>query len=144
MPAGYYACRDSSEVFMMHGTLKVNPAWVFDANVDDFEAKVLENSRRQPLMVDFWAEWCSPCLVLAPVLDRVTMELAGRLLLAKVEVDDNMKLAGRYKLRGFPTVILFHHGAELGRFSGARGQAGVMGFLRDHLGDQWCRDGSTP
>lgn len=106
---------------------------VFDVTEQDFAEKVLEASRDRPVMVDFWADWCPPCRVLTPVLEKVTHALQGEVQLAKVEVDDNMRLAGRYQLRGFPTVILFVRGAEAGRFSGARTEQQVRAFLSDHL-----------
>ena len=91
----------------------------FDVDEAGFESQVLAASFERPILVDFWAEWCAPCLALAPALQRAVEELDGSVLLAKVEVDDNMRLAGRYRLRGFPTVILFHRGEELDRFAGA-------------------------
>jgi len=107
---------------------------VITVSLESFEERVLEASRERPVVVDFWAEWCPPCVALAPVLERLANERAGALLVAKVEVDDgeNMKLAGRYRLRGFPTVILFRDGAERGRFSGARSFPQVMQFLAEH------------
>jgi putative thioredoxin len=106
---------------------------IFDVTETDFSQKVLAASRNQPVMVDFWADWCPPCRVLTPVLEKVTHGLHGEVLLAKVEVDDNMRLAGRYQLRGFPTVILFVGSEEVGRFSGARTEQQVRVFLSDHL-----------
>lgn len=106
---------------------------IFDAGEADFSEKVLEASRQRPVLVDFWADWCPPCRVLTPVLEKVTHGCYGEVLLAKVEVDDNMHLAGRYKLRGFPTVILFIHGEEAGRFSGARSEQQVRAFISDHM-----------
>ncbi len=105
-------------------------------DLDRFQADVVEASRRMPVLVDFWAEWCSPCLVVAPVLESIVKSMGGALKLVKVEVDDgeNMKLAGHYRVRGFPTVMLFHDGRELGRFSGARSHIQVMAFLHKHLG----------
>ncbi|HHC71951.1 MAG TPA: thioredoxin [Thiotrichales bacterium] len=110
--------------------------WIFEAHLHDFEQRVLECSRHTPVMVDFWAEWCSPCLVIAPVLERVIADEKGRVLLAKVEVDEgeNMKLAGRYRVRGFPTIVLFRDGEELGRFASARPARFIHEFLRQHLG----------
>lgn len=102
---------------------------IFDATEDDFEQLVLDASRAAPVAVDFWADWCPPCRALTPVLERVVVELAGRVRLAKVEVDENMRLAGRYRLRGFPTVILFAQGAEIDRFSSARSERFVREFL---------------
>lgn len=106
---------------------------VFDVSEEDFTEKVLEASRQRPVMVDFWAEWCPPCRALTPVLEKVVRGLHGGVLLAKVEADENMRLAGRYRLRGFPTVILFVGGEEVGRFSGARSEQQVRAFLADHL-----------
>lgn len=108
---------------------------VFDVGVNDFDDQVLALSRRHLVLVDFWAEWCSPCLFLDPVLKQVVGEHAGKVLLAKVEVDegDNMKLAGRYQVRGFPTVILFVDGNEVDRFSSARPASFIEAFLAPHL-----------
>jgi putative thioredoxin len=108
-------------------------ALIFDVNEDSFPEKVLQASRERPIMVDFWAEWCPPCHALTPVLERVTASYHGDVLLAKVEVDDNMKLAGRYQLRGFPTVILFYQAHEVGRFSGAKPEPFVRDFIEDSL-----------
>ena len=106
---------------------------IIDVNEPDFEERVLAASRTTPVMVDFWAEWCPPCRALTPVLERVTAELGGRVILAKVDADENMKLAGRYQLRGFPTVILFIGGEEVGRFSSAWSPEFVREFLGPHL-----------
>ncbi len=105
---------------------------IFDATESDFSEKVLEASRQHPVLVDFWADWCPPCRVLTPVLERVVQGFNGKILLAKVEVDDNMHLAGRYQLRGFPTVILFVGGVETGRFSGALREPQVEAFIAEH------------
>ena len=106
---------------------------IIDVNEHDFEARVLEGSRTAPVMVDFWAEWCPPCRALTPVLERVTAEYGGRVILAKIDADENMKLAGRYQLRGFPTVILFIDGEAVDRFSSARSPEFVREFLDRHL-----------
>ncbi len=108
---------------------------VVSTSVTRFDADVIAASVHRPILVDFWAEWCAPCLVIAPVLEQVVTDLEGRLGLAKLEVDEgeNMKLAGHYRVRGFPTVMLFHRGTELARFSGARSRTQVMEFLHSHL-----------
>lgn len=109
---------------------------IVNTSLERFDADVVEASGSRPILVDFWAEWCAPCRVIAPVLERVVEDLQGRIGLVKLEVDagENMKLAGHYRVRGFPTVMLFGHGAELGRFSGARSRIQVMEFLHEHLG----------
>ncbi|RKT43997.1 thioredoxin family protein [Thiocapsa rosea] len=111
----------------------------YSVNVDleSFQREVIEASAVRPVLVDFWADWCAPCHALAPHLGRVVADLDGRIGLAKIEVDEgeNMKLAGQYKLRGFPTVILFYRGEELARFSGARSRHEILDWLRIHLPD---------
>jgi putative thioredoxin len=108
---------------------------IFECGLDDFEARVLDASHETPVLVDFWADWCSPCHAIAPHLTAVVEQRAGAIRLAKVEVDDgeNMKLAGRYRLRGFPTVMLFVAGLEAGRFSGARATQWIQHWLDEHL-----------
>jgi putative thioredoxin len=109
-----------------------------NTSLELFDEDVLSASDRQPILVDFWAEWCAPCRVIAPVLQRVIEDLDGRVGLVKLEVDrgENMKLAGHYRVRGFPTIILFHRGEELGRFSGARSRPQVLHFIDEHLNAQ--------
>ena len=108
---------------------------IYNVEEATYDEKVIQASRRQPVLVDFWAEWCAPCLSLAPALERVVDELEGLVLLAKVEVDDNMRLAGHYRLRGFPTVILFVDGEEIGRFHGSRASHWLRAWIEEHLGD---------
>ncbi|MCG6941780.1 MAG: thioredoxin fold domain-containing protein [Thiohalocapsa sp.] len=109
----------------------------FDVDLERFEQEVIAASQDQPILVDFWAEWCAPCHQLTPHLNRVVNEFDGTVRLAKVEVDEgeNMKLAGHYRLRGFPTVILFRNGKECGRFSGSRSSHQVREWLTSHLGE---------
>ncbi len=109
---------------------------VFDVDCHNFDQLVIEMSHTKPVLVDLWAEWCSPCLVIAPILLQLIDEYEGEVLLAKVEVDkgdgENMKLAGHYRVRGFPTVILFIDGEEKGRFSGAKPLPFLRQFLEEH------------
>ena len=106
---------------------------VFDTDLEQFDAEVISASAERAILVDFWADWCPPCISLDPVLKRVVEEYEGRVQLAKVEVDEgeNMKLAGRYGLRGFPTVVLFIDGKERGRFSGFKPAEQIRDFLAD-------------
>jgi len=108
---------------------------IFDTDLTRFQSAVIEASHQHPILVDFWADWCTPCHALSPHLERVVKELDGAIRLAKLEVDEgeNMRLAGRYSLRGFPTVILFQDGEERGRFSGARSTHQLRDWLREHL-----------
>ena len=112
---------------------------VFDVDLGDFDELVLSASAAQPVLVDFWADWCSPCILLDPVLKAVVTEYAGVVKLAKVEVDegDNMKLAGRYQVRGFPTVILFVDGEAVDRFSSTRSAGFIRQFIDTGLSVGW-------
>jgi putative thioredoxin len=108
--------------------------YIYDIDLDDFESKVLAASHKQPILVDFWADWCSPCIFIAPVLAQVIEEYDGAVLLAKLEVDEgkNMKLAGQHQVRGFPTIILFEKSKEVARFSSARSQSYIEEFIETH------------
>lgn len=106
---------------------------IFNAEEADFKEKVLQASHERPILVDFWADWCGPCLALGPVLEKVIPEYEGAVALAKVDADENMKLAGHFRLRGFPTVILFINGEEVDRFAGAKPFHFVREFIDGHL-----------
>jgi putative thioredoxin len=100
---------------------------------DEFQKRVIDFSHQTPVLVDFWADWCPPCLALEPHLKRTVIAFSGRVYLAKVEVDEgeNMKLAGRYHIRGFPSVLLFVKGLERDRFSGAKTSSWINGWLEE-------------
>lgn len=108
---------------------------ILKADLDDFKQKVLQASLDQPVLVDFWAVWCAPCHAIAPHTKRVVEGRKGAVRLVKVEVDEgkNMKLAGHYRLRGFPTIMLFEKGEEKGRFSGSRATHWIDEWLDEHL-----------
>ena len=107
---------------------------LFDVSLETFDTLVLAASGNRPVLVDFWAEWCSPCIALEAVLHRVIEEFAGKIGLARIEVDEgeNMKLAGRYHVRGFPTIILFEKSTDRGRFSGAKTAHFIETFIEQH------------
>ena len=107
--------------------------FIFNTDLETFAHQVIEQSHQRPVLVDCWADWCSPCIVIAPVLEKVINTREGEVLLAKLEVDagENMKLAGKYRVRGFPTIILFRDGEEKGRFSGAKPAHEIESFIDD-------------
>jgi thioredoxin 1 len=101
----------------------------FDVDEFHFDKRVVARSRDVPVLVDIGADWCGPCLVLGPLLEKLSIEYAGRFELAKVDADENMRIAGHHKVRGFPTVIAYSHGHEIDRFHGAR----PKGFLHHFI-----------
>ena len=107
---------------------------LFNVMLDDFEEKVIQPSFSKPMLVDFWADWCGPCIVIAPILEKIAANYNGTIQIAKLEVDedDNMKLAGKYQVRGFPTIILFEKGAEVERFSSAQSYSFIDQFIQQH------------
>ena len=114
----------------MH-TKQDTTAIVFDVTEEDFDAAVVARSQQTPVLVDIGADWCAPCRVLGPLLHRLAQGYHGAFLLANVDADENMRIAGRHKVRGFPTVIAYSHGVEIDRFHSAQ----TDGFLRRFVDD---------
>jgi thioredoxin 1 len=91
------------------------------------------NSATEAVLVDFWAEWCGPCKTIAPILEELSGEQAGKLKIAKVDVDDNQGLARQYGVQSIPTMIVFKDGVEVHRMVGARGKAQLLEDLSSYL-----------
>ncbi|HEU0246648.1 MAG TPA: tetratricopeptide repeat protein [Gaiellaceae bacterium] len=105
-----------------------------DVTSETFEQEVLERSYELPVVVDFWAAWCGPCLMLGPVLEREAEGRKGNLALVKVDVDRDQELALAYEIRGIPAVKAFRNGEVVREFVGALPPAAVAQFLDDLTG----------
>lgn len=98
--------------------------------VQDFQKDVIEMSQAKPVLVDFWAEWCNPCKVLSPVLERLAEQSKDDWILAKVDTDKNQELAAKYGVRGIPNCKLFSKGEVINEFTGALPEQAVKDWLK--------------
>ncbi len=98
---------------------------------DTFDEEVKGST--QPVLVDFWAEWCGPCKMIGPALEQISEELAGRVTIAKVNIDDNPEAPAKYGVRGIPTMILFKDGEKVAEKVGAAPKGQLQAWLEAAL-----------
>lgn len=96
-----------------------------------FEAEVLQSPL--PVLVDYWAEWCGPCRMIAPILEEVSKEYAGRLTVAKLNVDENQQTPAKFGIRGIPTLMLFKNGDIAATKVGALSKSQLTAFIDSHI-----------
>lgn len=96
-----------------------------------FEQEVLQSTT--PVLVDYWAEWCGPCKMIAPILDEVAKDMADKLQVAKLNVDEHGEIAQRYGIRGIPTLILFNQGEQVAQQVGAVSKSQLVQFLQKNI-----------
>lgn len=96
-----------------------------------FEADVLQAA--QPVVVDFWAEWCGPCKMIAPILDDIAKEYGGKVKVAKINIDENQQTPAQFGVRGIPTLMLFKNGSVEATKVGALSKSQLVAFLDGHL-----------
>ncbi|MBI1301048.1 MAG: thioredoxin [Alphaproteobacteria bacterium] len=103
---------------------------IFDVGTEDFEQRVITASMNVPVIVDFWAPWCGPCKQLAPVLEKVVKEAGGKVVLAKVNLDENQQLAAALRVQSVPTVFGFFQGQPVDAFMGAQPESQIKAFIK--------------
>ncbi len=106
-------------------------AQIIEVTDESFETEVLQSS--QPVLVDYWAEWCGPCKMIAPVLTEIASEYAGKIKIAKINIDDNPDTPPRFGIRGIPTLMLFKNGEVEATKVGALSKSQLTAFIDSNL-----------
>jgi len=103
-----------------------------EVNDKNFQKEVIES--KGPVLVDFWAQWCPPCKMLAPLIEKLTKEYADKMKICKLDVDESSETASKYNIRAVPTLVIFKDGKEVERQIGALPENKLREWLNSHLG----------
>ncbi|MFA5485124.1 MAG: thioredoxin [Candidatus Pacearchaeota archaeon] len=106
---------------------------IIDVNDSEFEEKVINQSKKIPVLVDFWATWCGPCMTLKPILERIARDLGESIVLAKIDVEKNQENALKYSVMSIPAVKLFKDGHIVDEFVGAQPEEIIREWLKQKL-----------
>ena len=107
--------------------------YIFEATAENFQQGVIENSEQVPVVVDFWADWCQPCKILMPILDKLVQEFDGGFVLAKVDSDAQQELSARYNVRSIPSVKIFRNGEVVDEFTGVQPEDSIRSLIERHV-----------
>ena len=110
-----------------------NSPYIIEVTAENYQSAVVEQSRRVPVLVDFWASWCQPCQMLMPVLAKLADDYQGKFILAKINTEEQQALAAQFGIRSIPTVKLFRNGEPVDEFAGALPETEIRKFLDKHI-----------
>ena len=116
------------------GATGAEAGWIKDGNLESFARDVIQESMRQPVLVDFWATWCGPCKQLTPILEKVVKQAGGKVKLVKIDIDQNPELAQQLRIQSVPTVYAFLQGQPVTGFAGAQPESQIKALVEKLVG----------